>query len=234
MPVKKYMLNEQIPISIYKIRASKFLRLSIKPDGTVRLSMPYWMPYSAGIKYAKTKQAWIKKHHKPLKVLGDGDVIGKYHTIKIIYVDEENYCRTGLKDNTVIVKLGKANQINDNDVQKKIHSASIKALRLQAEQYLPKRLNEYAKLNRISANSISIKNLKGRWGSCDINQNIILNLHLMHLPWDLIDYVIHHELTHIKVMKHGPDFWSEMEHIWPEVNKHKKEIKNYHPNFTNY
>ena len=228
------MLNERIPILVYKKRGNKYLRMSIKPDGTVRITIPTWLPYSAGMKYAHTKQDWITKNHRPLKTFNDGDCIGKDHIIKISEVDNNSCCRISIKENYIVVKLGKNHKITDDYVQKKIHTSCIKALRTQAEKYLPQRLNSYASKNKISTNSISIKNLRGRWGSCDINKNIVLNLHLMHLPWELIDYVIHHELTHIKIMKHGPDFWSEMQNIWPDVNRHKKDIKNYQPNFTNY
>lgn len=234
MAVKKILLDEQIPVAIYKIRGSKYIRLSIKPDGTVRVSMPAWMPYSAGLTYINTKKSWIYQHHKPLKNFVDGQKIGKEHIIKVQYVLDNYVTSVRTSENEIIVKLGSNISINEHDVQKKIHNACIRALRMQAEKHLPNRLNHYASINNYQFKEITVKNMKGRWGSCDINKNIVLNLHLMHLPWELIDYVIHHELTHTKVMKHGPEFWGEMQKIWPDVKNHRKQIKSYQPNFTNY
>ena len=69
----------------------------------------------------------------------------------------------------------------------------------------------------------------GRWGSCDSKRNIVLNLYLMELPWELIDYVLFHELTHTEVLRHGPDFWSAMKRVLPDVQRRRKAIKSYRP-----
>lgn len=233
MSVKKYLLDEQIPLSVYKIRGSRYLRMSIKPNGSVRISIPAWMPFSAGFKYAQSKQDWIHKNYKPTPKFQNGQKVGKDHIINIIVSNTSSECRSVVTKDSITIKIGESHDLEDENVQTIIHKACIKALRMQAEIHLPARINNYASVNNIVLNSISIKNMRGRWGSCDINKNIVLNLHLMHLPWELIDYVLHHELTHTRVMKHGPEFWNEMRSIWPDVDHHKKAIKNYQPNFSN-
>jgi hypothetical protein len=77
--------------------------------------------------------------------------------------------------------------------------------------------------------SVSVKRLKGRWGSCDQHQNIVLNLYLMQLPWELIDYVLLHELTHTRILRHGPDFWAAMQRVLPNVKAIRKEMKQHQP-----
>jgi predicted metal-dependent hydrolase len=118
---------------------------------------------------------------------------------------------------------------HDHAVQKAAHSAAIRALRKEAEQLLPYRLRQLAERDGLTYNSVSIKHLKSRWGSCTSQQDITLNLYLMQLPWHLIDYVIFHELTHTKIMQHGPPFWQELERHVSHAKLLRKEINTYHP-----
>src|SRR5690606_36436720 len=96
-------------------------------------------------------------------------------------------------------------------VQKAAQAAAIRALRKEAETLLPQRLRTLAEQTGFTYNSVAVKQPKSRWGSCSHQKHITLNLFLMQLPWRLIDYVLLHELTHTKVMRHGPPFWAELE-----------------------
>jgi predicted metal-dependent hydrolase len=106
-------------------------------------------------------------------------------------------------------------------------AASLRALKLQASHLLPQRLEVLAQRHGFTYTSVTIKNLKSRWGSCDQNRNITLNLFLMQLPWHLIDYVLLHELVHTRVMRHGPPFWSAMAAVEPRTQSLRREIKAY-------
>jgi predicted metal-dependent hydrolase len=77
--------------------------------------------------------------------------------------------------------------------------------------------------------SVGVKQLKSRWGSCNTQREIVLNLFLMQLPWKLIDYVLVHELTHTKVMRHGAPFWHEMERHLPHAKSLRKQMADYQP-----
>jgi predicted metal-dependent hydrolase len=57
---------------------------------------------------------------------------------------------------------------------------------------------------------VFIRNQKTRWGSCSCQNNINLNINLILLPSDLVDYIILHELVHTRVKNHGPGFWKEL------------------------
>jgi predicted metal-dependent hydrolase len=124
--------------------------------------------------------------------------------------------------------------ITDPAVQAMANRASIRALRAQAETLLPQRLKSLSTQNQISYRSVNIRHLKSRWGSCDQQANITLNLFLIQLPWDLIDYVLLHELTHTKILKHGPEFWQAMTDVMPEVKQTRQRLKNYSPNINGY
>jgi hypothetical protein len=102
-------------------------------------------------------------------------------------------------------------------------------LRIQAESLLAKRLQQLASSHQIPYSSLRIKRMKSRWGSCDQHNNIVLNSFLVQLPWEFIDYVIRHELTHTHVMHHGTDFWQALEQLQPDAKRLRREIRRYQP-----
>jgi len=119
--------------------------------------------------------------------------------------------------------------VTDSDLQKLAESASIRALRVQAEQLLPTRLRSLAQQHNFRYSSVAIKRLKSRWGSCDQQKQIVLNLFLMQLPWQCIAYVILHELVHTALLHHGPDFWQKMQAVLPDVKHRRKQMRQYQP-----
>lgn len=89
----------------------------------------------------------------------------------------------------------------------------VETLRRQAHAYLAPRLAYLAQTYGFTYHRLTIKNLGGRWGSCSSLGNINLSLWLMLAPSHLIDYVIKHELAHLREMNHGPRFWREVDRL---------------------
>ena len=92
--------------------------------------------------------------------------------------------------------LPKGLDFSNAAVQTAAAAAAQRALKKQAEQLLPGRLAELAQKHNCSYQEPAHQRLTSRWGGCDQKQRIVLNSYLMQLPWDLIDYVILHELAH--------------------------------------
>ena len=101
----------------------------------------------------------------------------------------------------------------------------VELLRKQAKEYLPKRLEELAQKHKFKYNSLRIKNVKTIWGSCSGKNNINLNLNLMKLRPELIDYVILHELCHTIEKNHSKKFWDLLEKNLPTAKVLRKELK---------
>lgn len=218
-------------VAFYKRRGSRSIRLSIAPNRTVRVTMPYWLPYSAGMEFVHSKSSWIQKQldEQAVSILKPGQRIGKVHHLDFKTGPHINAITGRLQGKEIIVNYPMNLSWDNKAVQDKARQSAIRALRKEAEQALPARLQDLAIQHDLSYRSVSIKHLKRRWGSCDQNKNIVFNLFLIQLPWDLIDYVILHELTHTRFLNHSPDFWQYMDSLSPNIKEVRKQIRKYQP-----
>jgi len=97
----------------------------------------------------------------------------------------------------------------------------------EATTRLVKRAIKIAKDNGFDYNKISVRNQKTRWGSCSGRNNISLNIKLMQLPEELMDYVILHELVHTRIKNHGPQFWRELDRFVGDARELRTRLKRY-------
>jgi predicted metal-dependent hydrolase len=229
MAYKQFVLDDQTSVKIYKRRLSRSIRLTLAPNGEIRVTIPAWAPYRAGLEFARSRRSWIERQPRRSQTLQDGQAIGKAHRLCLNPEATAVKVSTRVRQNEVIVTYPASLPAADPIVQQAAQKAGVRALRRQAEALLPKRLDQLAAQHGFQYRSVKIKQLKGRWGSCDQNADIVLNLFLMQLPWECVDYVLLHELTHTQVLRHGPDFWQAMEHVLPDVKQLRKAIRGHQP-----
>ncbi|MFC2062531.1 M48 family metallopeptidase [Chloroflexota bacterium] len=106
-------------------------------------------------------------------------------------------------------------------------NASEKSDMKQAKLVLTGRLQQLAAKHEFTYNRVFIRNQKTRWGSCSSKNNISLNMKLVKLPEELIDYVILHELAHTRKKDHSKAFWAEMDKLVGDGKKMAKILRNY-------
>ncbi len=104
-----------------------------------------------------------------------------------------------------------------------------KLLTKKAKEYLPYRLDYYAKLYDYNYEKCRLSHANTRWGSCSSNRTISLNIGLMKLPEVLRDYVILHELAHLNHMDHSKAFWTEVASHDKNYKNHEKKLKMFTP-----
>lgn len=127
------------------------------------------------------------------------------------------------------------NKVNIDHNKKTIRSGidffntkkQIKRYKKYAKSELVSKVQETSKKTHIKCNKIFIRDQKTKWGSCSSRKNIWLNWRLVKMPANVIDYVICHELTHIKEMNHTKRFWMLLENICPYKDDAIKWIKKY-------
>ncbi len=217
-------------VKLHKRRGVHSLKLSVSPDGLIRVSMPFWVPYSAGAEFARNKREWILGQLPEQRILSNGDLIGKTHRLEFVTDNHALNIRTRITSKGQIRVLYPAHQtFSDKAVQSAAHKASLRALKQQSEKILPVRLRSLATDHGFSYKNVRIKQLKSRWGSCSSDKEIVLNSFLVQLPWHLIDYVLLHELVHTRIMAHGNPFWTELSKYVPNLKSVRREIKSHKP-----
>lgn len=229
------MASKQFPlagfgdITVTKRAGNRNIRLSIKADGKAVVTIPAWATYHSGLAFAQSKLDWLIQQQPERTVLADGQAIGKYHHLQLSPTRGLQAPRSLVTKTAVIIRYPVQLSPDDPIVQTAAEAACIRALRAQANQLLPQRLEQLAQQHGFHFNEVRIKRLKGRWGSCDQQQRIVLNLFLMQLPWECIDYVLLHELTHTKVLRHGPPFWAVMQELIPNLSAVRKLMRQQRP-----
>lgn len=112
--------------------------------------------------------------------------------------------------------------------RKLVDTPETEALRVAARSCLPDRVHELAAAAGIPfTGKVRIKHNVSNWGSCSTKGNINLNLNLMRLPSELRDYVIIHELCHLRYMNHGPEFHSLLESLCPDHLALRKALRSW-------
>lgn len=102
-------------------------------------------------------------------------------------------------------------------------------LKKQAGEILKARTAYFARLMGVSYNRIFIKEQKTVWGSCSTKGNLNFNWKLIFTGPDQLEYVVVHELAHLKQMNHSPAFWREVEAVLPDYRERRKKLKAFRP-----
>lgn len=100
-----------------------------------------------------------------------------------------------------------------------------RALRLRVRALLTERVALFAERLGVPAPPLALSSARTRWGSCSSRGSIRLNWRLGFFPLHVIDYVVAHELAHLKEMNHSPRFWSVVERLCPEWRARRAELK---------
>jgi len=110
---------------------------------------------------------------------------------------------------------------------KRSNGQSIEKMRRKAKEKLIPRLTYLANKHNLPFRKVTIRNQKTRLGSCSQANNINLNMKLIRLPSELIDYVLLHELVHTKVKNHSKRYWNELKQLVPNTKEYIKQLRTY-------
>lgn len=116
----------------------------------------------------------------------------------------------------------KAEEIKKQKKEPALTNADIEKLCQKALSVIPDKVKYYAEIMGVTYGRITIRNQKTRWGSCSNKGNLNFNCLLMLMPDKVLDYVVVHELCHLKQMNHSKKFWMEVERYMPDYQNYKK------------
>lgn len=203
---------------------SKSIRIAIDSRGQVVVSYPKWTPKFLVKKYVDSQSSWIEENLAKVeskKELSDND--------RFVFVFGKKYKK--VLANTLDLPYGVSIsgdvlRINLMGGEKTTHQQLLnRFLKNTAEKYIVPRTHALGKVMGLSFASISLRQQKTRWGSCSSQKRLNFNWRLVHYLPKIIDYVIIHELSHLKEMNHSASFWNLVATYDPEYQLHRGFLK---------
>jgi len=217
-------------VSLRRSSLSRNVRLKLDARGVISITLPKRAPLFLARQLLNDSRDSIRKSLSKIRQhdtqYQHGDIIGKVHRLRIEQNDDGGYSHRLDKNELIVFTPAVA---AEDMVQKTIREGIAKALRSQAKAYLPRRIKTLADQHGFYFNKLRFSSAGTRWGSCSSEGTISLNIWLMQLPFELMDYVMLHELCHTKYMNHSEDFWSLLANFCPNYKDLKRTLKEYHP-----
>ena len=222
------VLISDIQIEIIK-KDIKNMHLSVlPPDGKVRVSAPNNLSDESIIMFVKTKLGWIKKQQEKFE-LQPRQSEREYVSGETLYVWGHQYflqVEHNQKKNSLVIEGNKAilsvrKESTAKQREKFVNEWYRSLLKTEVEKYLPK----WEAITGLYCDSWQSKYMITKWGTCNTStRKIWLNLQLAKKPKECLEYVILHELAHLKVKNHGPDFVAILDLHMPYWRECKKML----------
>jgi predicted metal-dependent hydrolase len=180
-------------------RARRYV-IRVVGDGTVRVTVPRRGSKREAEAFAEREREWIEKQQRRVEAERER---------------RERETRNGGSAAADHARVGELT----GDQQR--------ALRERARRELPQRLLELAAQHRLTVTRVTVRNQRWRWGSCNRNGHICLNWRLVEMPDAVRDYVLLHELMHLKRMDHSPKFWKLVGDVCPDFRTARAWLKTF-------
>ncbi len=206
------------------IRAKRrTVALIIERDGTLTVRAPMRAPKYLIDQFIQQKADWIVRAQEKIKS-------ARLPPTKL-YQDGEKFLYLGASYDLKLVAAQRAALQFDNGFTLR-HNARNKAEALftrwykeRAFEIIAERVKQYARQFEFAPKRVKISSAKTRWGSCSHDGSLNFTWRLVMAPLDVIDYVVLHELAHLRVKNHSPKFWKAVEEIFPEYKKQRKWLR---------
>ena len=191
-------------------------------------------------KYMTKKQIdWLVKQHEEwiLKTIEKKKVLSEtkdwYKTHKLLFLGEYwpvTIIEDPLKAPKVDFNVEGFIMVSDGS-EKNARQAVEKFYRTKAKEMLLPLAERYAETVGVSFQKITIRNQKTRWGSCSSKGNLSFNLKILCAPIEMIEYVVLHEIMHIRRFNHSKEFWKDIEELMPDYKRRMNYFKQFGQNF---
>lgn len=195
-------------------------------DGIVTLKVPETLSTDRATDFLISKEQWIKDNlskAKPkahgLKEYKDGEkilLLGKEYTLCFVYADK--YFKAYFDDDKIKVSVKK------DYPQDRIKSICDKLIDEFAVQKISRTTERLSKQTGLYPAEITVKNMKSSWGRCSSNGKISINREIIYYTQECLEYVIIHELCHLRHMNHSKEFWELVERFCPDRKRIRKQL----------
>ncbi|MFM7483844.1 MAG: M48 family metallopeptidase [Burkholderiaceae bacterium] len=228
---------EQLNLDYRLIRSKrKTIGFLIDDDG-LRVSAPRWITINEIESAIVSKRLWIfrkmneqrersVRRLQPAMVWRDGAVfpyLGADITLRV--ADPGTISGAYFDSATRELHLSLPSAAGEQQLKDRVQGW----LQSEAKRIFAERLTIYADKLGVSYQSFALSSASTQWGSCTADGKIRLNWRLMHFALPNIDYVVKHELSHLREMNHGPQFWATVQSLFPEFEQARKTLRDHEP-----
>ena len=211
---------QTVPLLIVRNPRARRYLLRLRADGTARVTVPRGGSPVEARAFVERNRAWLEQQlqqrrtepHLPASWSVGSEVWLRGTQVPIEPIAPE------------IISFG-SQQMAVKNMASDLRPAIEKHLRKIAARELPPRVQEFAARHGLKVQRVSVRNQKSRWGSCSRRGTISLNWRLLQTPDFVRDYIILHELAHLRHMNHSHRFWREVEHLCPEFRTAERWLK---------
>jgi predicted metal-dependent hydrolase len=203
---------------------SRKARLTIERDGSLTLRAAEDIDYAELQAFLAAKRAWIYKklaekealHYEPVtKELVDGEgflYLGRSHRLLIARTDDRH------------VSLQRGRLVLPSALVGDGHAALIRWYRSRGKAWLQPRVADWAQRLRVNVTAFEVAELGYRWGAAEPTGRVRINWATMQLQPALVEYVLAHELAHLKEPHHGPAFWALLARVQSDYMDRRTEL----------
>ena len=215
--------GSQIPILLVRNARARRYVLRLRPDGSARVTVPRGGSIAEARRFAERNAAWLERalqRHSERPTHPREWVVGT----RIHFRGELVEIHAGVNDEAGGVRLGtEAIGVKDPaaDVRREIEGHLWKL----AATELPPKVFEFSRAHQLTVRRVTVRNQRSRWGSCSRRGTISLNWRIIQTPVFVRDYLILHELMHLRQMNHSARYWREVESVCPEYNTAERWLK---------
>jgi predicted metal-dependent hydrolase len=204
----------------------KTVSLHIKKDGKIIIYVPYKIPHGEIERFIKGKQSWIveklsekervTKELKKTFIPGEKFLyMGEWYPLEIERLDNKN----------VPLKLSFGKFVIDQGHEAKAKDLFTQWYKNEAKEKIPGRVDYYSDHLRLFPKGVKITSAKYRWGSCSPDNRLSFSWRIIMASLSVIDYILIHELVHIKEKNHSKRFWGHVESILPDYRRQRLWLK---------
>ena len=206
----------------------KTISLNISHNNEIVVHAPYFTPAREINSFVLEKQNWIDK---TIKKQAGWELLNKEKEFvtgeKFYYMGESFELETSFEPKEkpgLIFKNGRV-YLNAPDDKESKNKLFISWYKQKALEHISGRVNFYCAMLNVRARGVRISFARQRWGSCSPDNKLAFSFRLMMMPPDIIDYVIVHELMHIREKSHSTRFWKLVEEAMPQYKIFRRRLR---------
>ena len=215
-----------IPVEYVRHHRALRYRLIFRRDGTARCTIPRGGTLTNARRFVAEQEGWLLRHWQAFQLRKSSGSVSEVP--RTIYIRGEAF-PLPMETESAGESLWVGGPFTFHVLPNRgpLLQQVERQLRALAARELPQRLLELARLHGLEEKirRITIRSQRTRWGSCSRRGTVSLNWRLLQLPPSVSDYILLHELAHLRHLNHSPRFWAEVERLCPDYLQAEKWLK---------